>query len=87
MRIIETVLATHFRKNSTRIAPITVKRYFGSKCNNYKLNKQAAITLTERYLKKHCRKELNDQFENLKKKDDAGDAILQGVYYLNINDF
>ena len=83
MKIISACLETFFYRRCKKIAPICVKNYFRSLCRNYKDNKRTAVELADRYLKENGTNELRGQFLKLKKKDDAADSILQGVYFID----
>lgn len=56
--------------------------------NKYNRNKKLAIEYTNKLLKEKVPEnydELNEYFNNNKKKDDLSDAFLQGLYYINLN--
>lgn len=76
--IIENTIASicfMLKKNCIVVSPSTVKKMFGTSCNNYEQNKKAAVATAT-----HFYPEIIMKLEG--KIDDVCDAILMAVFYM-----
>jgi hypothetical protein len=85
MRIIEAVFQALCFPICTVLSPRLVKMHYDLSRNNYRLNKQAAVTWMRTYTSEHTDffdAELAKAAEVHTKQDDLADALLMLVYYL-----
>ena len=79
MKLLACAIRCFFWDITTMISPQTVKKHFKSSTKKHSTNKKIAkqIVITK------LNKTQLQKFNSLKKKDDAADAILQLLYYIN----
>lgn len=90
MRVVQAIIQTYFGIvfPSTKVLEYSSRRKLsGEKCDSYRGRKKRAVELCTEYLDaKQPQSNARERFGSLKKKDDAADALLQGMSYLRINE-
>ena len=65
-------------EKTVMVAPQSIKRYFKTAMKKHSKNKKAGVEMARKYL---CAQML-EKFEELTKRDDIADCILQTIWYL-----
>lgn len=79
MRTMATAIRCFHFDKTIRVAPQSIKKHFETCTRSHRSNKKAAVVQARQYLSD----EMLQRFDELKKKDDIADCILQTMWYLD----
>ena len=65
-------------EKTVMVAPQSIKRYFKTAMKKHSKNKKAGVEMARKYLSAH----MLEKFEEMTKRDDIADCILQTIWYL-----
>ena len=80
MKTISVVIYTYFHLLKLQYGTVKEVRFISDK-STYKDRKKLSVDVTHKYIQSLC-PERNEWFLSMKKKDDAADSFLLGIYYI-----